>query len=138
VFKVSNSVLNSLDRLEGHPNWYRRRQVDIKMRDKTLSCWIYFNIKQDGKGHTWHKTYEQVARRVSEFNWDDYTPDDTDDSPFAESRVSLIDIDEFDIESEKPICVDCFHDLEHDGFANYHCSGCNGWFAEDEVLRFRP
>jgi predicted amidophosphoribosyltransferase len=45
---------------------------------------------------------------------------------------------EFDIENEKPICVNCFHDLEHDLFANYHCSGCDEWFTETEVLRFRP
>ena len=43
----------------------------------------------------------------------------------------------FNVEEEKPICVDCFHDLEHDGFANYHCSGCNGWFTEDEVVTFQ-
>jgi len=45
---------------------------------------------------------------------------------------------EFDIENEKPICVNCFHDLEHDAFANYHCSGCDEWFTESEVLRFQP
>jgi tRNA(Ile2) C34 agmatinyltransferase TiaS len=39
--------------------------------------------------------------------------------------------------NEKPVCVECFHDLEHDGFANYHCSGCGEWFSENEVLRFQ-
>ena len=66
-------------------------------------------------------------------------------STYTERQLSLLDIFEddcddceFDIVNEKPICVDCFHDLEHDGFANYHCSGCDGWFTEDEVLRFLP
>jgi tRNA(Ile2) C34 agmatinyltransferase TiaS len=44
---------------------------------------------------------------------------------------------EFDRSKEKPICIDCYHDLEFDGFANYHCNGCDGWFTEEEVLRFQ-
>jgi hypothetical protein len=41
---------------------------------------------------------------------------------------------EFDVENELPVCVECYNDLEHDGFANYYCCGCGGWFADDEVL----
>jgi len=46
--------------------------------------------------------------------------------------------EEFNIIDEKPICAECFHDLEHDAFSNYHCCGCNGWFTESEVIKFRP
>ena len=146
VFKVSGGVLGHLDRLEGHPNWYRRKQIDIEMKGKVLKCWIYFNIRETGKGKEWHKTYTQLPNKVKWYEEEDERESEASFSKYTERQLNLLDIFEdddcedcgFDIVNEKPICVDCFHDLEHDGFANYHCCGCDGWFAEDEVLRFRP
>ena len=147
VFKVSSSVLSALDRLEGHPNWYRRKQIEISMKGgKSLTCWIYFNIRETGKGQIHHKTYEQIASKsVKWYEEQDEKESELSFSKYTERQLNLLDIFEddcddceFDIDNEKPICVDCFHDLEHDGFVNYHCSGCDGWFTEDEVLRFRP
>ena len=63
VFKVSSGVLAQLDRLEGHPNWYRRKQIDIVTKGKVLKCWIYFNLREDEKGKQWHKTYTQEPNR---------------------------------------------------------------------------
>lgn len=146
VFKVSGGVMGQLDRLEGHPNWYRRKQIDINVKGKVLKCWIYFNIKETGKGMDFHKTYTQVPNKVKWYEQEDERETEVSFSKYTERQLNLLDIFEdddcedcgFDIVNEKPICVDCFHDLEHDGFANYHCCGCDGWFAEDEVLRFRP
>jgi len=146
VFKVSSSVLSALDRLEGHPNWYRRKQIDIQMKGKVLTCWIYFNLREHEKGHELHKTYTQLPNRAKWYEEEDERESEASFSRYTERQLNLLDIFEdedcedcgFDIVNEKPICVDCFHDLEHDGFANYHCCGCDGWFAEDEVLRFRP
>lgn len=122
VFRVSDTVLEELDRLEGHPNWYRRKQIPIKINNKTVQCWIYFNIKEKAIGE-FHSTYEQV-----------YMP--TKIWSFMDAEQSVI---EKDCECDgAPICVDCTHDLEYDGFANYHCVGCDGWFTESEVLRFEP
>ena len=36
----------------------------------------------------------------------------------------------------KPSCIDCFSDLEYDGFNHYHCSACGGWFTDNEVALF--
>lgn len=153
VFKVSSSVLNNLDRLEGHPIWYKRKQIEIKMKDgRTLTCWIYFNIKEDEKGKEWHKTYTQYANRLKFYEEEDEIESAKQEpSIFAKYGVeepkSVYSFDlfaddcedcGFDIENEKPVCIDCYHDLEHDGFVNYYCSGCNSWFAEDEVLAFKP
>ena len=146
VFKVSSGVLAQLDRLEGHPNWYRRKQIDIVTKGKVLKCWIYFNLREDEKGKEWHKTYTQTPNRGKWYEEEDERESEVSFSKYTERQLNLLDIFEdddcedcgFDIVNEKPICVDCFHDLEHDGFANYHCCGCDGWFAEDEVLRFRP
>lgn len=145
VFKVSSGVLGHLDRLEGHPNWYRRKQIDIEMKGKVLKCWIYFNIRETGAGKEWHKTYTQTPNKVKWYEDEDEKESEASLNRYSDRQLSLLDIFEddcedcgFDIVNEKPICVDCFHDLEHDGFANYHCCGCDGWFNEDEVLRFRP
>ena len=146
VFKVSGTVMASLDRLEGHPNWYRRKQIEIKMKDgKVLLCWIYFNIREKSAGQEWHKTYEQKPYQVKFYEAEDEKESFKSFSKFTERELNLLEIYEddcedceFDIENEKPICVNCFHDLEHDAFANYHCSGCDEWFSESEVLRFQP
>ena len=142
VFKVSDPVLAELDRLEGHPTWYRRKQIPIVVKGKELTCWIYFNIRETSVGEMFHTSYVQETRK----SWL-YEEEDKWESKQAVNKyqLSLLDFiedeqddNEFDIHNEKPVCVECFHDLEHDGFMNYHCSGCGEWFTENEVLRFQP
>jgi gamma-glutamylaminecyclotransferase len=144
VFKVSGTVLANLDRLEGHPNWYRRKQIDIKTAGgKILKCWIYFNIREQAVGELHHKTYTQEPYKINWYKEKDEAETVRSYGRFSERDLNLLEIKEdedefdFDIENEQPICVNCFHDLEHDEFANYHCSGCDEWFTENEVLRFR-
>jgi len=142
VFKVSDSVLKNLDRLEGHPNWYCRKQIDIVVGKKILNCWIYFNLKESSVGKVHHKSYHQEVRKFTYSDTLDYIKwkpskkySAYDDFAFDDE----VEVEEdFNIDNEKPICVDCYHDLEFDGFANYNCSGCNGWFTEDEVIRYKP
>lgn len=160
VFKVSDSKLKDLDLLEGHPNWYRRKQVDIVVGKKTLSCWIYFNIKEKATNQVFHKSYVQAPRKTNYgwgASWDSigkththtrkypaYTPPAKqmtlpEHSFFRDDELlDDRDVAEFCIDSEKPICVDCYHDLDYDGFSHYHCTGCDGWFAEGEVIKFQP
>jgi gamma-glutamylaminecyclotransferase len=157
VFSVSDYTLRELDKLEGHPNWYRRKQIPIVVGKETLSCWIYFNIKEEVSNRTMHEEYTQDTRWKPAKRWTSWQHDVVeedivivDKAPKQSSfrfedievdynqDVLLDDTNEFDIENEKPLCPDCFHDVEHDFFANYHCCGCNSWFKEDEVLRFRP
>jgi gamma-glutamylcyclotransferase (GGCT)/AIG2-like uncharacterized protein YtfP len=148
VFKVNNDVLTKLDALEGHPIWYKRKQTQVMLDGKSVTCWIYFNIKENSKGHVLHKTYEQYANKLAWYDEQDELESE-DAMPVKSSvQVSLLDIFsenvddcedcDFDFENELPFCVNCFNDLQHDGFANYHCSGCNEWFTEREVLRFQP
>ena len=43
VYAVDDSILETLDHLEGHPQWYYRELVDIKTDDgNILQAWIYF------------------------------------------------------------------------------------------------
>ena len=43
VFRVSSKTLEMLDALEGHPDWYKRRQEWIEMESGAKRmCWVYF------------------------------------------------------------------------------------------------
>ena len=141
VFKVSGTVLANLDRLEGHPTWYRRKQVPIVVKGKSLTCWIYFNIKETSAGEMFHTSYIQEASRAWYYEEEDLKETKYVANKYQLSLLDFIDDDcddcDFDVLNEKPVCVECFHDLEHDGFSNYHCSGCGEWFSESEVLRFQ-
>lgn len=49
VWKVELENLPSIDRLEGHPNWYKREEIDIELNGKVIKTWLYFN---EDKGDT--------------------------------------------------------------------------------------
>jgi gamma-glutamylcyclotransferase (GGCT)/AIG2-like uncharacterized protein YtfP len=137
VFKVSNAKLLELDKLEGHPKWYQRKLVPIQMKNKKIMCWIYFNNGQSIEGKELHKSYEQNPNKG--YYFDDYQ-DYYDECDVVQKNFFLDQISDSDIMSDgyEPICIDCFNDLEHDGFNNYHCTGCDGWFSEDEILIHKP
>ena len=160
VFKVSNTKLADLDTLEGHPRWYKREIIPIKLKSgKVIDCWLYFNDKHIGKHTQMHKTYTQsffgynrptwsnkwnnygLSKRKAqvpsyepkEFDWSQSTFDFDNDMKVDTFREDEI-LREEDLYDRKPFCVNCYSDLEHDGFSNYHCSGCDSWFTENEVL----
>lgn len=130
VFKVSDMLLDRLDQLEGHPNWYYREEVDIKMSNgATHKCWVYFNPKDVDANTEMHKTYKQTYTQISIAEEDEVVSSDQiafdigwDDTNFPTEQT--------------PTCIDCYGDVEHDGFTNYYCSSCGGWFKEDDVLKF--
>mgnify|MGYP003119253030 CR=1 FL=1 len=68
-----------------------------------------------------------------EFDWSQSTFDFDNDLKVDTFREDEI-LREEDLYDRKPFCVNCYSDLEHDGFSNYHCSGCDSWFTENEVL----
>lgn len=41
VFEVNEDDLKNIDRLEGHPTFYKREVVDIIIGEDILKCWIY-------------------------------------------------------------------------------------------------
>lgn len=141
VFKVNDSTLDRLDTLEGHPQWYCRKQTDIVLKDRTIKCWVYFNNTNSYKGLELHSSYKQDSRGWEFWDKQDKIESKKEKSKWYEVEVDVEEVDEvdeFSISNESPVCVDCYHDVVFDGFSNYHCSGCNGWFTEAEVIRFRP
>ncbi len=120
VFGVDDNTLDSLDMLEGHPTWYRRKEVDVIANGKTYTCWIYFNIRETADGRQLHSTYTGTTYTSANYDWDiatDFEQDTCDE-----------------VVQESPMCQCCYNDVVHDGFSNWHCSQCNQWFTEDEIL----
>jgi len=163
VFKVSNSVLDNIDRLEGHPRWYKRIQVPIIVKGKTLNCWLYFNDKNISKNTKLHTTYTQpnyssytygygtpsnwysaYSKRKSvvgkvksyspkKFDWSQSSFDFDDDMQVDTFRADEV-VREEDVVNKNPYCVDCYNELQFDEWENYHCNSCGGWFTKSEVL----
>ena len=51
LYQVDDITLDLLDDIEGHPNWYRREQVEICLDDGNYSitkAWVYFNKDNTG------------------------------------------------------------------------------------------
>jgi gamma-glutamylaminecyclotransferase len=147
LFKVTDSTLADLDRLEGHPHWYRREQVWVVVKGEPYLAWIYFNIKEKSDGEVLHKSYNQNNTYKSVSYFDNGYTSKKSASPGTENKTTYYfentlfnelsekEEKEFDVKNEKPMCINCFHDLEWDGFANYFCNGCNDWFGEKEVKK---
>ena len=138
VFKVTGSVFKKLDVLEGHPNWYRRKQIEIVIKDKAVLCWVYFNIRETSAGKVHQSTYIQkpFVSKIQTYKSKKYVPSKADYSHFSWNDLDVVeDVSEFNIEKEKPMCLYCYNDLMFDGFNHYHCNSCNNWFPEREVLK---
>lgn len=68
VFMVDRQGLSEIDRLEGHPRWYKRERVPIVLDDDSvMDCWLYFNDKSI-EGKVLHESYEQEYLQAR-FNW---------------------------------------------------------------------
>lgn len=65
VFMVDKEGLMKLDRLEGHPRWYKREIVPIRMFDNTImDCWVYFCDKSIN-GKVLHESYDEPTRKFN-------------------------------------------------------------------------
>lgn len=49
VYLVDPYTLEAIDRIEGHPNWYRREKIKVKYNTgKTDKAWLYFSRQRSG------------------------------------------------------------------------------------------
>jgi gamma-glutamylaminecyclotransferase len=123
VFKVSAEVLSSLDKLEGHPTWYERKQRLIKMENgNSILAWIYFNPITIRDNDMFHKTYVHKPYIPEKFQ-SGYRPQHTYKKDF-----------QWSMHDEKPFCTSCFSDLRKVG-SWYECKGCNEFYTQAEVDR---
>jgi gamma-glutamylaminecyclotransferase len=71
LFMVSQTQLEDIDILEGHPNFYKREKIKVKSKHGTFDAWAYFN---DGE-----RIGKSTDEYVGVFQHDDinyYQPDD--------------------------------------------------------------
>jgi gamma-glutamylaminecyclotransferase len=141
VFKITDRVLHNIDKLEGHPNWYKRQRIPILIGKEEVMCWVYFNPVNVHINSVFHKSYEYtIPKQVTAKPKLDYPKVKKDKSQLDEcAQVSFWD-DEFDkldvIHTTRPICIGCYGDLTNDGLDNFHCGRCGSWYSENEVMRF--
>ncbi len=59
LYSVSDSLLSRLDGLEGHPAWYRRRQIPIVLDGTGELCdaWVYLMPDKSVRNGVYHRTY---------------------------------------------------------------------------------
>jgi len=49
LYSVNDHTLARLDRLEGHPDWYKREEVEILVDNRMIvTAWLYFNAAPVG------------------------------------------------------------------------------------------
>ena len=163
VFKVSNTKLEDLDRLEGHPNWYFREKVDIRMKDgKILSCWLYFNKKEFKEGTQTHASYSQSfsgygGNYIGNGGslWKRGRFGDLHSTTPAPTKVANPDRQQLNFEWDNVeiwedecepttitdsvkgeyYCPTCYGNVNYDEFNNYHCDKCDEWFTTNEIMR---
>lgn len=50
LYLVDELTLKIIDRLEGHPEWYRRKEVKVVTeKEETVTAWLYFYPEKRGK-----------------------------------------------------------------------------------------
>jgi len=111
VFLVDKETLADVDMLEGHPNWYKRKEIDIQLyTGDIVKSWIYFNdTTEDTKNY--HQAYTQEPS-FNSYN-DDYYDYDAKDFEFGgyDSNVT---------------CDACVDQLWYDEFEDrLYCLTCN-------------
>lgn len=58
VYDVSDEILARLDRLEGHPDFFERREIEVDIGDTGVyhTCWMYF-----GQHETWEQRIPSLS-----------------------------------------------------------------------------
>jgi gamma-glutamylaminecyclotransferase len=72
LFLVNQIDLSSVDMLEGHPNWYERKRVEVECDGKIYTPYIYFNDTRDTG--IYHDTYTEtpVDTNPYGYSWKGY------------------------------------------------------------------
>lgn len=135
LFAVDTETLKDLDSLEGHPNWYKRKQILLKVRGQVRKAWVYFMQGDEPKHKKTAKSYSPLGlKAINKWRFED-NPTDI----FKGLTCTNIE-DEFDISNETPMCPNCHADLVKDEWSlnddSYYCEDCGTWHSVAEVKQF--
>ena len=65
VFNVTDSELRSLDSLEGHPNFYKRKQIEVNtLSNGVIKCWVYFYQGNLHQGRPMVNSYTRYSKLI--------------------------------------------------------------------------
>ena len=159
VFKVSDSQLEKLDKLEGHPNWYIRKQVDCVIGDTVEKCWIYFNPtaidtkeyieSYEQKPYQSYSTYGTYGSygytKKSNNDWWGTKPIHT-----PKKSIGIVDDDwDWGVLDDAPVtakvkgtvdkdayCLYCYRNVSKvtDGWTSHYCTTCDTFLYKDEII----
>jgi hypothetical protein len=128
--------LKPIDQLEGHPNWYERKQIPVVMKSgKVITAWLYF---QNGNAPMHSKLIsDYVKLRQTPVHY--YTQpvfSFADKEPVnVRETYECTEINDMDDTSDAPYCLGCYNDLMYDEVANaFECRVCHEWYTETEVM----
>lgn len=83
IWVVPQHNVEDIDRLEGHPNWYKRELVEFKftkspkIKINTNKAWLYFN-QHNGKPHDTGDFREIMKKQTDDYFVDEDLPDYVD------------------------------------------------------------
>lgn len=60
ILNLSPSCLLSLDKYEGYPNVYNRKQLPVKTQDASVDSWVYVDEKATTQGRPYNKYLERI------------------------------------------------------------------------------
>ena len=146
VYAVNKNTLENLDRLEGHPRHYARKQITLNLeKGGTKLCWVYFVQNRSFNPNTKcisDYTLDKPKRPRIDYNNYTYNPykmvpryNEQYNNLFASVKF----MEEIADEEETKYCCTCITELVEDtaevSNSKYYCEECNASFTEDEVLR---
>tara|TARA_Y100000361_G_scaffold27316_1_gene22260 strand:+ start:7034 stop:7678 length:645 start_codon:yes stop_codon:yes gene_type:complete len=151
VYKVNNDTFAALDSLEGHPQFYQRKRIPIKLGSGTiLTAWIYF-INKDTSYRSmgsmkYHKSFpirKPIIRqrftmpKYSKPNYQRYTYEPNTRYHQQQSLFSSLSLIHDKEDDNTKYCNVCLEEVTFDpteiSNKNYHCSVCNEMYSEQEV-----
>lgn len=115
VFRINDDTLARLDKLEGHPNWYERKQVQINVEKEEVKCWVYFNNREKDEDNIYHKIYRQDTSNFF--------------APLHPMSLPKIVSASNDVLVTKE-CDSCLEWYETEDEAQVMCDQCSKWLAE--------
>lgn len=130
IMKVSDEELADLDRLEGHPDWYKRETTEIELSDGSIiSAWLYFNDTVD---------FSEPKNYISEFSKvdkDDYPrilADMENEGGFDwwdEEEVYTFEGDEVKAVDDCPSCKNSNEVVYDDSVGLCYCHSCTSYIS---------
>ena len=146
LFAVSDTKLQELDRLEGHPTHYKRREITVLVKGRVYKAWLYFGQGQEYKGKQLHSSYEKTYPKFSLRDRSYTYADSKEWTPWwrqeylneTESVASDTQCFELNYNQDSRLCPDCSQATEQDPYSmEWWCHSCQKFETEEVMKQFK-